>query len=423
MTQADCARSSLRAFGPALALLSISVLVNYVDRGNLSIAAPLLKKELGISATQLGILLSAFFWTYTALQFAGGWIVGRFEVNLVLAAGYLLWSAATAATGLAQGFLTLLMMRLLLGVGESVAFPAASKILARQLPEQVRGFANGLVMAGMKAGPAVGTLGAGLLMAKYGWRPVFIGIGLVSLLWLPAWIKWMPRGEGMAAAHAKVGRQTYGFLLHRSFWGASAGHFGGNYVQYFMLTWLPYYLWHERHLALESMTRIAALYYLVDSASAIATGWLTDFFIRSGHTPTLVRKSAMGIGHTTVAIGLAGCALAHSQSYLIGLIAIGIGCGIAGSGTFAFSQTLAGPEAAGKWTGMQNGLANFAGVIGPALTGYTVDKTGNFLLALGITAAVSVLGGLAWVLLVGRLEQVNWGPRPQVSVQPASTIT
>jgi len=293
---------ALRVFAPALALLSISLLVNYVDRGNLSIAAPLLKKELGLSATQLGILLSAFFWTYTALQFAGGWIVGRFEVNLVLAGGYLLWSAATAATGLVQGFLTLLMMRLLLGIGESVAFPAVSKILARHLPEQVRGFANGSVMAGMKAGPAVGTLGAGLLMAKYGWRPVFIGIGLVSLLWLPAWSKWMPRGEGMAAAPARAGQQAYGFVLHRSFWGASLGHFGHNYISYFMLTWLPYYLVHERHLTLESVARLAGLYYAMDSVTAIATGWVADFFIRRGQAPTVVRKAAMAIGHTTAAL-------------------------------------------------------------------------------------------------------------------------
>ena len=128
----------LRAFAPALILLAICALINYVDRGNLSIAAPLLKDELHISVTQLGILLSAFFWTYTAMQFVSGWLVDRFEVNWVMAAGFLVWSLATSATGLVRGFTMLLGMRLMLGVGESVMVPACSKIFSFHLPEHGR---------------------------------------------------------------------------------------------------------------------------------------------------------------------------------------------------------------------------------------------------------------------------------------------
>ena len=135
----------LRAFTPALILLAICALINYVDRGNLSIAAPLLKDELGISVTQVGMLLSAFFWTYTAMQFVSGWIVDSFDANRVIAAGFLLWSLTTAATGLVRGFTTLLAMRLMLGVGESVMIPACSKILGIHLPERHRGFANGVL--------------------------------------------------------------------------------------------------------------------------------------------------------------------------------------------------------------------------------------------------------------------------------------
>jgi ACS family D-galactonate transporter-like MFS transporter len=183
----------LRAFAPALILLAICALINYVDRGNLSIAAPLLKDELHISVTQLGILLSAFFWTYTAMQFVSGWLVDKFEVNRVMAAGFLVWSLATSATGLVRGFTMLLAMRLMLGVGESVKAPACSKIFSFHLPESCRGLPNGVFQGALRFGPAVGTLGSGLLMAKYGWRPVFIGIGLTSLAWLPAWIRWRPR--------------------------------------------------------------------------------------------------------------------------------------------------------------------------------------------------------------------------------------
>jgi MFS transporter, ACS family, D-galactonate transporter len=135
-----------------LVLLVLSVAINYIDRGNLSIAAPLLKDGLGISASELGVLLSAFFWTYAAFQIVSGWLVDRFDVNWVLAGGFFLWSVATAATGLVQGFASLVVLRLLLGMGESVAYPCYSKILAGHFAEHQRGLANALIDAGASAG-------------------------------------------------------------------------------------------------------------------------------------------------------------------------------------------------------------------------------------------------------------------------------
>src|ERR1700722_15856509 len=197
------------SFAPALFLLFVAVLINYVDRGNLSIAAPLLKEEWDLNPSVLGALFSAFFWTYTAMQFVGGWVVDRFDPRRLLALGYLVWSAATALTGLSTGFAMLLSLRLLLGVGESVIFPTSSKILARYLPEEKRGFANGVVGSGMRFGAVVGSFGGGMLMAKYGWRAAFLGIGLLSLLWLPAWWRWRPREERTAAP--AVNSRTPGF--------------------------------------------------------------------------------------------------------------------------------------------------------------------------------------------------------------------
>src|SRR6266699_5533223 len=248
---ADDSRS-LGAFAPVLVLLAICVLINYVDRGNLSVAAPLLKAELRLSASQLGILFAAFFTTYTAMQFVVGWLVDQFDVNRILAAGFLLWSLATATTGLVRGFVLLLTMRLILGIGESVAVPATSKILARHLPEHHRGFASGVVNSALRCGNAVGTFGAGFLMAKYGWRPVFIGIGLVSLLWLPAWAKWMPHNGRLSSDSVEMGPTKIDpnkpgpdfadIVGQRSFWGTTIGHFCCNYLFYFMITWLPSYL-------------------------------------------------------------------------------------------------------------------------------------------------------------------------------------
>src|ERR1700746_677392 len=152
-----------------LALLVVAVLINYIDRSNLSIAAPLLKDEFRLSASQLGILLSSFFWTYTLFQIVSGWAVDRFDVNWVIAAGFLTWSLATAATALVHGFILLLMIRLILGIGESAAFPSCSKILARHCAERRRGLANALIMTGMMLGPALGTFAGGMLMARVGW--------------------------------------------------------------------------------------------------------------------------------------------------------------------------------------------------------------------------------------------------------------
>jgi ACS family D-galactonate transporter-like MFS transporter len=411
----------LKAFAPGLILLAICALINYVDRGNLSIAAPLLKDELHISVSQLGILLSAFFWTYTAMQFVSGWMVDRFDASRVIAAGFLLWSLTTAATGIVRGFTMLLAMRSMLGVGESVMIPACSKILSVHLPEHHRGFANGVLQGAWSFGPAVGTLGAGVLMAKYGWRPVFIGIGLISLVWIPAWIKCMPRGGGVEGS--LVAAPGFADILgQRSFWGVCAGHFSVNYLTYFMLTLLPFYLVRERHLSMQSMVKVASAYYAIEALSAITTGWLSDFFLRRGYTPTQVRKSAMAIGQTLGAIALAGCALASSSWYLFCLVAIGVGSGAGRAGSLVFSQTLAGPRATGKWTGLQNGFANLSGVVAPTLTGFLVDRTGKFLAPLAITAAVLVAGGLSWVFVVGPVEQVSWKSVPRTAPVAAPSI-
>src|SRR6267143_4670946 len=174
-----------------LILLGLSVFINYIDRANLSVAAPFLKGELGLSASQLGILFSAFFWTYAGMQIPAGWLVDRFEVKWVFAIGFFVWSTATAVTGATHAFVTLLAARVILGIGESVAYPAYAKIFAIHFVERQRGVANSFVGAGQALGPAMGMLFGGTLVARFGWRPFFVALGLVSLLWLAPWVQWM----------------------------------------------------------------------------------------------------------------------------------------------------------------------------------------------------------------------------------------
>lgn len=395
-----------RAFAPALVLLGLAVVINYVDRGNLSLAAPLVRTELSLSATQLGFLFSAFFYTYTALQFVIGGIVDRFGANWSLSVGLLLWSLATVATGFAGGFVALLVMRLLLGIGESVTFPCTSKLIAEHVRPEDRGLANGVITAGLKLGPALGAFGAGFLIAKYGWRPVFWIIGATSLLWLPAWWKWMPRGASAQIVKAgPVG--SLAILRQRSFWGCAAGHFSFNYLSYFFLTWLPFYLSQERHLSQETLAKAAGAYYLVDSASALLTGWLCDRWVKSGSRPPFVRKAASAAGHTIAAIAMIACAFAGAKSFYPWLLLAGVGSGMAGCGVFLFSQTIAGPRAVGQWSALQNGFGNFAGVTGPALTGFLVDYTGHFVSAFVLAAAISLTGAGVWIFAV-RLAPASW---------------
>ncbi len=391
-----------------LVLLGISVFINYIDRGNLSIAAPLLKDELSISPSQLGILLSAFFWTYACLQPITGWLVDRFNVNWVIAGGFFLWSAATAATGLARTFAVLFALRLLLGIGESVAYPSYSKIIALHFPEEHRGLANSVVSAGLVLGPGCGMLLGGTLMARFGWRPFFLVLGLASLLWLVPWIKWMPERRDSVEQKTNGAPSLLEFLRLRSAWGTCIGLFCGNYVNYFLITWLPFYMVRERHFSMGTMARVGGLAYLLAAGFSTLSGWLSDRWITSGATPTLVRKTFTGGGIAMAGIFLGLAAAAGPRACLAMLVLGVISFGVSSSNTWAITQTLAGPQAAGRWTGFQNFVGNLAGVVAPALTGLVVARTGHFYLPFAIVTAVALGGTLTWAFLVGPVEQVTW---------------
>jgi MFS family permease len=395
-------------------LLVLSVSINYVDRGNLSIAAPLLKDELGISASQLGILLSSFFWTYAACQILAGWLVDRFEVNWVLAVGFFLWSIATASTGLVHGFAMLLTLRLLLGIGESVAYPCYSKILAAHFHEHQRGLPNALIDAGTKVGPAVGTLVGGIFMARFGWRPFFIVLGLGSLFWLPGWVKWMPRGPGIAEGHPSGIPSIPDILRRRSAWATFLGLFCSNYFWYFLLTWLPFYLVRERHFSMNLMATVGSAAYFVTASATTMAGWLSDRFIAAGATPTRVRKTCTGAGLGGATIILGAAWVSNPVASMVFLM---LGCmsyGVFASSHWAITQTIAGPRAAGRWSGLQNFVGNLAGVTAPAITGFVVDKTGVFFWAFAVAGGVALAGSMVYLFLLGPVEPMVW-PRRTVA--------
>ena len=402
-----------------LALLFLSSLLNYIDRSNLSVGAVDIQRDLGIDSVQLGMLLSAFFATYATSQLfmISGWFVDRFDVKFVFAAGFCIWSAATGMTGLAHSFAMIYGLRLLLGVGEAIAFPSYSRILAIQYPEHHRGLANAIVDAGTKTGPALGTLIGGLFMARFGWRPFFLVLGGLSLLWLIPWFRWMPRTSVVDRRDDRAGQVgIVEILTKRSAWFSAAALFCSNYFWYFLVTWLPPYLEKERHFSKPKMAMFGSASYLAIAASTMLCGWVTDRLIARGGSPTKVRKTAAGLGLSLSTIILP-VAIVRDENVAMSLLMISCLCyGIFAPNLFAMTQTMAGPRAAGKWTGFQNGFGNLAGVAAPWLTGWVVNQTGQFYVAFLVAAIMALSAAVLYVFGVGPIRQVEFRPRVRAGV-------
>jgi MFS family permease len=371
-------------------------------------------KGLSLDPARQGYLLSAFFATYALFQLLGvvGFVLDRLDVSWVYAIAFFVWSAATAATGLATGFAVLFALRLLLGMGESAAYPCYSKTFATHFPEHHRGLANGLVDAGSKFGPALGMLVGGLLMARFGWRPFFIVLGAASLAWLIPWLKWMPRGPGIVTAHAAHPPPGVLHILgQRSAWGSFGGLFCGNYYWYFLLTWLPSYMVKERNFSKDHMANMSALAFLAIGVSSALCGWLSDHWIAAGATPTRVRKT-FTVGGLTLSTIILPVVMVESKELSMALLFLAcIFFGMWSSNHWALIQTLAGAPAAGKWTAVQNGVGNLAGVAAPALTGLVVARTGQFFWAFAVATGIVLVGAFFYMFVIGRIEQVDWGRR------------
>ena len=391
-------------------LLAAAVFINFVDRGNLATAAPVVAKELHLSATQLGILLSSFYWTYAVSQLGAGWLAERYPVQRVIAAGFSLWCVATILSGFASTFAALLVLRLILGLGESVAFPCSSKLLAENVSVNRRGRSNGDIAIGLALGPAFGTYVGGMILARYGWRVLFISLGALSLLWLIPWLTGPARtlpARRIESEHS--GPAFLDIIRKRAALGAGLGHFCANYIFYFVLAWLPYYLVEVRGYSLTRMATIGGLTYVMHAVGAWCTGFVVDRRIERGASPHRVYVNTLVTSHIASAVCLVGVLLGGPLLLEASLLAVGFTFGLASPMLYAVGQLLAGPKAAGRWIGFQGAVGNLAGIAGPAITGFLVDRTGSFYSAFALAIGVSLVGVLAWTVVIPRIEQVRWG--------------
>ncbi len=390
--------------------MALLLFINYVDRGTLSTAAHSVQGDLGLNYTQMGILLSAFSWTYAWTQIPVGWLAERYGAHRILAAGLVLWASATILIGFAHTFTMLLALRLLLGLGESAGFPGVAKIMAAVVPPRGLGTANGIVALGYLSGPVVGTILGGLLMAHYGWRSAFWVFGVLSLLWLLPWFR--VAGQVRTAVAPRVDDDdspTFWMILKQpSLWGTALGLFSSNYTFYFMLNWLPSYLQTERGFSLIAMAQLATLAFAVNALSAFAAGWGIDRYLARGGSANVGYKSVMAVAHLGSVVCMLAMAVGTPKLALTGMFVFQALCGASSPGVYAMCQILAGPRASGRWVGIQNSLGNLPGIIAPWLTGYIIQTTGHFTDAFVVAAAMSMLGLVGWIWMVPKLGQLKW---------------
>jgi len=393
------------------ALLGAALLINYVDRGTISTAAPLIKSEFGLDAFQMGLLLSAFFTTYVLSQPLMGILVDRLGAARVLAGGFTVWSVGTFLTGLSSGITQLVALRLVMGAGESVCYPSGFALICQRVGQQHHARATALMQLGSVIGPALGTKLGGTIMIHYGWRTMFMVLGLASLLWLIPWSSQLrvPPPVRAVAGSAAAGPRWIDVVRQRALWGTVLGNFCSNYAFYFVFTWVPLYLVEERGLTLAAMTNVQSSIFVMDAASILAAGWLIDWWIRRGATPSLAYKTALSLSAAGVGLCLLCLSGAGAATGAALLIATGLADGLNSPSVGALTQRFAGPLATGRWMGTQNALSNTAGILAPSVTGYLVKHNGgHYTLALWVTGAVALLGLLAWFFVVPPVEPVDW---------------
>ena len=407
-------------------LLGFGVLVNYFDRVNLSVSQAALQSAFGISTVTFGYLLSAYSWTYAAFQLPSGIILDRFGVKLIGRFGTLLWSVASFAAAISTGLAGFFGARLLLGVGEAPTFPANAKAIGYWFPAQERSLATAIFDSAAKLASALGVPAMGLVLLYFGWRWSFAATGLISLLYFILFYCFyrnpsedqslsvaerdfilqggaQPEDRGRAAKGAPL---KY-LLRQRKVWGLVLGFASYNYTFYLLLTWLPSYLSSAHHIdLLHSVLYTSVPWLFATFTDIVMGGWLVDKLIQHGRDPSFVRQAIL-VGGTTLGLGMLGAAYAHSIVMALLWISLAIG-GLSAASPVGWSipSLIAPRESVGTLGGILNFGNQLSAIAAPIATGYVVQATHSFFLAFGAAAAFLLVGVVAYVFLLGRIETI-----------------
>ena len=385
-----------------IALLFFAVLVNYIDRGNLSIAAVPLMRDFGVSAGSMGTLLSAFFWTYALLQVPAGYMVDRFGLKWTYGAAFLLWSLASAAVGFANTFTQILLLRLLLGIGEAAAQPASLAFIRRNFDAEQQGLPTAIYLSGMSFGPALGAMLGASLMATFGWRLLFVITGVGACIWLVPWLAMAPNDKAPRREAAPRNKPVSWSLLLRTptLWGITVGAFFYSYFWYYCLTWLPSYLVMARGFSFLKMGAFTALPFLGTALISMVSGRAADRLIAKSGRPIFIRKLFVVCGFLLGSSILSLLILQSAPAVLGALMLSLLGIGVASANYWALTQAATPASIIGRVIGCQNTVANLAGICSPILTGFLVDKTKSFDVSIAFAGVSLLVAAVSFVFLV-----------------------
>lgn len=366
-------------------LLCLGVIIAYIDRANLSVA--LAQKEFTqffqLTNSDRGALNSAFFWSYALLQIPAGMLVDRFGVKRPYTIFFVLWCCVSALTGMVQTVTMLIFIRMLLGVFEALVTPASFRWIRYNTPDRSRGLATGIFMAGTKYGPAAGAWLAAHFIGAYGWRTMFVVLGLGGLFWLIPWALLVRNNDReLEAASAKANAtQKMPFLTvmrKPAIWGVLIGTYCYNYFVFFSMTWLPAYFAERRHLSLQDSGAYTAFSFGGMATVAILAGWAADKLIERGWNAVAVRRGFTLAGFAVASLEIFG-ALSNSNDFALTMAIVSLsGLGLATANYWALTQTLLPGAAVGSIAGAQNTASNLAGATAPLFTGWLMTATGNY---------------------------------------------
>ena len=402
----------------ALALLILVGIINYFDRASLAIAVVSIRHDLGLGATAIGAMLSAFAFSYALAQLPTGLLIDRFGPRVLLGCGLTVWSVAQAAAGLSSGYAQLFLSRIVLGIGEAPQFPSSARVINNWFHIRVRGLSAGIFGAGTHIGPVVAPPLLTLIMLCFGWRVMFISLGVVGLLAGLMWCMYYrdPEPAGVSAdelAQIREGDQPSGppitlarwarLFRDRTTWGMILGNFGNGYCFWLFQAWLPGYLEMERHVSIARTGFYAAIPELCGMTGSLLGGALADRLAAAGLSPVDSRKYPIAVALIGVAIfTLAAAYATTSTAALIWLCAAVFCSSVAGATIWALVNAAAPPEYVASSGSIQNFGSFIGGTCSSLATGVIVDATGSFVPALVVAAVISVGGALAYLFIVKR---------------------
>ena len=406
-------------------LIVFGMIICYAQRGALGVAAPFLIKELQLSPAVMGLLLSAFFWSYSFMQMPAGWFVDRFGVKRAYAYGFLLWSMASAATGLVGGLPALIVLQMALGVGQSVAFPASARAVANWFESRERGIATATYLTGVRVGQAlIGALGA-YLLARYSWRLFLLVISIIPIVWLFPWLAFLRHREMNEAATSpkqpdKNKRTSFldalALLKNRTVFGIFLGFFAFDYVWFVYTRWLSGYLVLERKVSSAELAFWTSVPFLIMSVFILLSGALSDLLIRRGLSEVKVRKGFIVVGLAIAGLIVPAGMVADRTAALWLLSASLCGLGICSPNTWTLTQAVCSRTLVGTVSGIQNFGGNLGGIIAPALTGFIAHKTQSFSLAFTISGVILIVGIFSYLFLIGpRPAEEELVPQPALA--------